>query len=44
MGAFLQHCFFCHRHVDQFPDEEEEASGFEEEGRLIPISILGDDG
>lgn len=41
MGAFLQHRQFCHWHLDQFPDEEEEASGFEEEGRLILFRFLG---
>ena len=41
MGAFLQHRCFCHWHLDQFPDEEEEASGFEEEGRLILFEFLG---
>ena len=40
MGAFLQYRCFCHWHLDQFPDEEEEASGFEEEGRLILYQIL----
>lgn len=43
LGAFLQHCCFCHRHLDQLADEEEEASGFEEEGRLI-LRRCEDDG
>ena len=33
LGAFLQYRCLCHWHLDQLSDEEEEASGFEEEGR-----------
>lgn len=45
LGAFLQHPFLCHRHLDQFSDEEEEASGIEEEGRLTYalVTMMADD-
>lgn len=38
MGAILQHHFLCHRHLDQFADQEEEASSFEEKGNMTTTS------
>lgn len=32
MGAIFQYTRLCHRHMDQLPDQKEEASGFEEKG------------
>ena len=35
LGAILQHHFLCHWNLDQFADQEEETSSFEEKGMYI---------